>query len=180
MQSLAKFLLLSLALASASTYASGLIRGDFGYVSESKTTGGAETTTSRQTIEVAGGFMWPSGMALFGQYMMGTDTSTSGGSTTTDHRASYGPGIGYYSRAPMGFYVAGTYYFSSKLETPSVTYEGKGYQVDLGIKASFGNVAAVAGLAYDSFEYNKTSTGPLSPSDKITFIGPRIGVQMEF
>lgn len=172
--------LIVVALFSTNSFATGMARADFGYVMDQEKSGSVDTTNTRQIIEFAGGFMWPAGIALFGQYATETITATSGGSTTTSTRTSYGPGLGWYARSAIGGYITGVYYFNSKLASPGTTYTGTGYQADLGLKVAVSSLVILAGLSYAGFNYTKTQAGALTPSYKMANLSPRVGVMFEF
>ena len=173
------FFLLSLTRP-ALALADGLFRADFGYMLDDTQSNGSDTKTTRQLIDLTGGYIFQPGWVLTAQYAMEKVDATNSGTTTESNRTSYGPGGGWVSRQNVGPYVTGTFYFASNWVTPGATYQGWGYQLDVGMKVDIQKIFLVGGLSYEYFEYAKTSTGTVSPSLKQSHIDPRIGLQIEF
>jgi hypothetical protein len=176
-----KTLIVSLALAviSFNAFADGLFRADFGYVMD-ETNNGSDTKNSRQLIDVYGAYVFDQGWLILGEYAMEKDDSTSGGSTTEGNRTSFGPGFGWMSRDPVGMYATATYFFSSKYNVNGSSYDGWGYQIELGLKVDLSKVFLTTGLAYEAFDYSKNNGNSLSPDYKQNHIAPHVGLQIEF
>src|SRR4051812_42572039 len=94
-----QIVLLALSLLSINAFADGMVRTDFGYVMDDQSSGGTDTKPTRQPIEFAGGYLWPSGFTILGQYVMEADPPTaSPRSSVPGNRHSFGPGIEWISR----------------------------------------------------------------------------------
>jgi hypothetical protein len=171
---------ISLLLFSIPAQADGFFRVAAGYVMDQTRSGGGETKETRQLIDFAAGFMSSQGFALFGQYAMEKNQSTSGSTTTEGNRTSYGPGLGWMTPNGFGPYITAAYYMSSNYVVSGTTYQGTGYQVDLGLKIDLSKIFLLAGISYEKFDYPKTSTTTLSPSLQHSHIDPRIGIQFQF
>lgn len=180
MKTLTRVFLVLFSLISLNAFADGMFRFDFGYVMDDKAQGATDNKETRQLMDFAGGYIWPVGFVVLGQYAMEKDISTGGGTTNESNRTSYGPGIGWISRQAVGAYITGTYYFSSKYVASGINYDGTGYQLDVGLRVDLSKVFLLAGMSYEAFEYTKNNSTALSPSVKHSHIDPRIGVQFEF
>jgi hypothetical protein len=161
-------------------HADGLARVDVGYTSSEIQSGSSTSKDTRQIIEIGGGYLTQKRWLILGQYAQETVNSSSGGSTTTSTRTSYGPGFGWVSNRDVGAYIDAIYYFSSQYAEQGTTLKGSGYQADLGLKIVLSKMAVLAGFSYAHFDYNKTNTGTLSPAIKHTVLAPRLGLQFEF
>lgn len=176
--------ILSLVLATVLSYGSrgncsgtGFVRGQLGYVSDETKTGTTTTDSSRQYIDfTAGIYVMDNGLAIIGEY--GLEKTKE--SQVNGDRSSYGAGIGWYSQSPIGMYVEGLYFISSEFDRSGTTYKGNGLSFGAGVRADLSKVVLVAGMTYETFTYNKTDTGALSPVRKESHIAPRLGVQIEF
>lgn len=174
-------LIFTVYLFASHAYADGVIRAGVGYLINEISSGGTTTKTTRQNIDIAGGYRGDSGWALLGQYAIGKiTTATTPGSTVNGNRTSYGVGGGWITREMTGAYLTGIYYLSSEYEQQGTTYKGKGYQVDAGLKMNVSRLCMILGLAYENYTYDKISTGTLTTPRKETHLGPRVGIEIDF
>jgi hypothetical protein len=173
-------LMTALMLISPFARADGFVRGQLGYALSTESSGGNESKSTRQVIDFAGGYIAQARWALLAQYATETVKDTSGGSTVTGNRTSYGVGGGYISGGSVGGYITGTYYLSSEYDRGGTNYKGSGYQVDLGLKVEISRIFLTAGLSYAGFTYKETQSGTLPDPLKQTHLVPRVGLQFEF
>lgn len=178
MKKLSLILLPLMLFLSFDVFADGLFRAQFGYdMDESNSASTTDVTRTRQFIDLAGGYLWSEGFVLGGQYAMEKDDETN---KQEGNRTSYGPMLGWISRSDVGPYITGTYYLSSKYVQGGNSYDGNGYQVDLGLRVNLSKIYLVAGMSYESFDYGKNNGAAISPDLKQSHIDPRLGLQLEF
>lgn len=161
-------------------YADVLIRPAFSYSIDKDQTS-STTTTTRQMIDLAGGYIATEGWAILGMYSIENKKTDTGNSTSNSDRTSYGAGGGWYSREAMGPYVDAIYHLNSKLMLGSTKYQGTGWQVDVGYQFQIsGAVSFGVQLAYSNFVYTKLDGTALTPPDTRTNLDPMLALVIIF
>lgn len=161
-------------------HADGLIRPALGYTIDKTESGGSATTTTRQLIDIGGGYVTDSGVMLLGMYSTETKTVASSSSTTNFNRSSYGGGIGWMAKQSSGPYVDGIYFLDATMTSNSSTYKGNGWQIDVGYNFEVSRVGIGMQLTYRSFTYSKLNGSTLNNPYKQTNLDPMFAVLITF
>jgi hypothetical protein len=166
------WLLIPLLLLPLTARADKFFRPAFGYTIDKSGSTGSETTTTRQLIDLAGGWKGNSGLTVLGMYGMDNKTVSSSGGSTQMNRTSYGAGIGFLSKQAMGIYADAVYFINADLTSGSNKYNGTGYQATLGYKFDLSKFSIGLQFAYRSFTYTKLNGATLATTYDQTNLDP--------
>lgn len=170
--------LITLVLATFGSYAmaDGVIRPSVSYSIHKTESGGTTSETTTRYIDLAGGWVGPSGFSVLGIYGSQNESTSPGGSSSD--RTSLGAGVGY--TKGEGIFAAAFYFVQNSLTSGSTKYEGDGMQFDIGYLFKAGSAAIGPQFSYRMHNFKKVNGQTMANPLKVTDLDPMIAFQFMF